>query len=162
MSNPRSKLPALQAISQMMEGLLGKQVTCSEASERYDCKGDVAIGVYTLDPLGGDTADAVVVGDTGFVAFAGAALSLIPAARAEELVASGVIDEERRGDAHEVFNVLSTLFHADDRACRLMNLHFVGSPEPAELQALLEGSSLHVELEIEGYGPGHASFYLVG
>ncbi len=162
MGKYRARIPDAEAISALLKGLVGKETPCRDTKKEADTKGEYAVASYTLDGLQGVKLDAVATGDVPFVAFTGAALCMVPPSRAAESVEAGLVEEELKDDAHEVFNVLSTLFHDGDGAtCRLTKIEYVAKPFPKEVASLTLGKSAHYELDVEGYGTGSVSIYLI-
>lgn len=100
--------------------------------------------------------------DRPLVAYAGAALSMIPADVANAMVVGGDLTEAILGNFHEVMNICSKLLMSDGSAH--LRLDKTLSPEQsAEVITNLEENSAQVVafgIDIPGYGKGSLTFLI--
>jgi len=104
---------------------------------------------------------AACVCDRQFVVYSGAALSMIPAGGAEDMIAENSITDAIAGNFHEVMNICTKLMMSDSSAhLRLgQTLDCAQQPELAPaLEAL--GTRVGFEVEIPGYGKGALAIYM--
>ena len=153
------QLPTPESFGEVLTSLVGKEVRCATVEESAAGKGVQAAGTYTRE----EELGAVAVGDVAFVALASAALSLAPVARAEDAIRLGEIDEDLSGDAREILNVCGSVFNSsDEMPCRLSDVAFEEPPYSGDVAKLVGAAktTLHLEVEIDGYGKGALSIYL--
>jgi hypothetical protein len=103
----------------------------------------------------------VCVCDLAFAAFAGAALSMIPAPIAKEGIRTRQLEPAILDNLHEIFNIFGQLFRG--RMMDTVTLREVSPvPELSPLaRALLakRARQLDLEFSIDGYGDGKLSLY---
>lgn len=110
---------------------------------------------------GNDTVLGSVMGDIGFAARSGAALSMIPADVASEQIRADALDEVLRENFAEVLNVLSRAFVAEgDGRVTLQTTVF--PPQTIPEQAAPAKSSASFDVEIAGYGNGAVTLRVLG
>jgi len=107
------------------------------------------------------TITAVCICDLSFAAFAGAALSMIPASTAKEGIKNQKLEPVIVDNLHEVFNIFGQLFR--DRIMDTVTLREVGpvGELSARSQGLVAKPGKQVDLmfSIEGYGDGKLSLF---
>lgn len=155
-------LPAPKEIRDLLVDLLGREVTLTSAPPLAPTSAQpCSIGVYVDDHL---QMAALVVADLAFSARAGAAIGLLPAPQAEEVVAGGTLEEGLAENFHEVLNILASLFNAPGAThLRLHATYAAGTPidPPLLARALTLGRREDLHLDLAGYGAGRLSFVLL-
>ena len=152
-------IPTPESLGEVLTSLVGKEVRCATVKESVAGKGVHAAGTYTRE----EGIGAVAIGDVAFVSLASAALSLAPVARAEDAIRLGEIDEDLAGDAREILNVCGSVFNAsDEMPCRLSDVAFEEPPYSGDVAKLAGDAkkTLHLEVDIDGYGKGSLSIYV--
>ena len=147
-------LPDDKAVSEMLEMLLGRPISV-HGSHPLDTSAETALMIasFITDK---DEVGALCVWELSLAAYAGAALSLIPADSVKDL-SSGDLTETITENLHEVSNVLVGLFNrANVRRLSLQSLIDSRQPLPVNTVALLRepADRLDLEVEIPGYGKG--------
>lgn len=151
-------LPSPKDVREMVEGLLGREVTVAPGRPVVPTA-DVraGVGVYVEDNL---SMAAVAAADLALCAFAGAALGLVPPGNAESAVADGVLPATMWENFAELLNIGASLLNADGAA----HVRLYSTTAPNELPAndvgqLLRGFGHRIDLTltIAGYGSGALS-----
>jgi hypothetical protein len=149
------KFPEKEAISELIEMLVGRGVRCSKGEALSPTSRDLsAQAVYIFDD--GEVA-AVALCDLGFSGAAGAALSMLNAEIAEQCVASRELDDIVRENLYEVLNIGASWFNAPFAPhVKLRELHVVPTPIPEDAEDVLFDYHRRSDLkvEIEGYPVG--------
>lgn len=152
-------LPSGKDVRDMLEGLLGRDVTITPSTPVEPDK-PVAVGVYVDD----STRTAVVaVTDLALAAYAGAAIGLVPPGGAEAAVEDGALPATLRDTFVEVLNVLSALFNVPGSPhLRLYAAYEPGEAAPPDVAAGIRssGGRLDLAVAVAGYGAGGLSFVL--
>lgn len=155
-------LPAAKQVRDLFADLLGREVTLAGAPPLAPGNATpCTIGTYVDDAL---RICALVVADLPLSAYAGAAIGLLPAGRAEEVVATGRLDEVLAENFHEVLNIAASLFNVPGAThLRLHGVHPAGGAvDPHVLvQALTLGRREDARLDVAGYGAGRVSLVLL-
>lgn len=149
------ELPNPKEVRDLLNGLLGQPVDL----EMCNAWGPAAQDAATIAEFVSDTGalEAIAVLDLPLAVFTGAALGLLPAGGALDMV------EERQPSAmvvdnvHEVLNILATLFNvADHPHVRLSAVHGPGGPFPPAVDHVANrpNSRLDFVVSIKGYGAG--------
>ena len=150
-------IPTQQAISSLLmmffgDGLKVTEIDSTDLSDRH-------VATFVSDE---DRLVALCACDRPFVVYAGAALSMIPADVANEMVVSGAPSEAILGNFHEVMNICSKLLMSDGSAH--LRLDETLPPEQsAEVITNLEENSaqaLAFGVDIPGYGNGSLTFLI--
>jgi hypothetical protein len=102
-----------------------------------------------------------VMGDIGFAARSGAALSMIPADVAAEQIRTDVLDEVLRENFAEVLNVLSRSFVPEDDG-RVTLQTAVFPPQTMPEPAAATKASASFDVDIAGYGRGTVTLRVLG
>lgn len=148
-------IPEKGAVADLLGIVLGDDLGVNpEDAENLDGQ---FVATYIDDD---DKLVAIGGGNPAFVAYAGAALSMIPAATAQEMIDKNDITPAISANFYEVMNICSRLLmtEADDRHLRLDKTLAPG--EAAEYVSQLNGGGTPVgfKLEVPNYGAGHLSF----
>jgi hypothetical protein len=156
-------LPALHPVRNLLEDLLGREVTLTPADpvKAADLPSTV-VAVYT------DTTGklAGVVGlNLPLAAYAGAALGLLPPGGAEDSIDEKELSPMLAENVQELCNILTGLLNRE--GAPHVKLHAVHLPKQgtvpndAAAQLLALGNRLDVEVQITRYGGGKLSMSLV-
>lgn len=156
-------LPSALAVRELLEGLLGRTVDGRTGTDPVNpAAGDGAVvGVYVDDAL---QMRALVVVDVPLACYAGAALALVPARRAQAGAEAGVVEDDIFENVSEVLNVAASLFNADGAPhLRLYQVHapLEALPHDVGQYVLAYVPRLDMELEVAGYGSGLCSILVV-
>lgn len=154
---PTLVLPSPKDVRDLVEGLLGRDVTVSPGRPvAPTAEVRAGVGVYVDDNL---KMAAAAAADLAFCAFAGSALGLIPAASAEGAAEEGLTPAMWENFC-ELLNIGASLLNADGAT----HLRLYGTTSPAELPPndvgeLLRGFGNRIDLQIgiAGYGTGSLS-----
>lgn len=147
-------IPTPQAISSLLSVIFGEELDVSNC----DAPGlsDQHVATFVDDD---DQLVALCVCDKQFVAYSGAALSMIPADVANEMITGNSVTEAMVGNFYEVMNICSKLMMSDTSAH--LRLDRTLSPEQsAESIAALQDSSqiTGFGVDIPRYGKGTLTF----
>jgi len=154
-------LPAALAVRNLLEDLLGRDVTVSVADPPVaaDLKRTVA-AVY----IGNAARMAAVLGlDLALAAYAGAALGLMPVGRAEDCIEDGALSPLLAENVGELFNVLTSLLNREGGPhIKLYKVYLPPEPLPTDAQALVLalGNRTDLAVEVARYGKGRFSLSL--
>jgi CheY-like chemotaxis protein len=156
-----SALPSNKAVRDVLDALLGRTVTVAPGAALEVGRADPAVvAVFVDDSL---RTVAVAVADLALATFAGAALALVPPARAAATLESRFLPEQLRENTAEVFNVLSTLFNVPGAPhVRLFATYAPDERLPGDVDLIVHtlGRRLDLDLELAGYGRGRLAFVL--
>tara|TARA_R110001592_G_scaffold97408_3_gene279031 strand:+ start:12595 stop:13008 length:414 start_codon:yes stop_codon:yes gene_type:complete len=104
---------------------------------------------------------AVCASDPAFVAFSGAALSMMPVGGAEDMLDTGDFTQKAVDNFYEVINVCSRLLMSDSSTHLKLDKVY----RPAEAAAIVEGFTARVtvgfKLKIPRYGVGKLLFSVI-
>ncbi len=152
-------LPNPKDVRDMLEGLLGRDVVVAPSGPVEPDK-PISIGVYVDDSLG----TAVIgVADFPLVAYAGAAIGLIPKGGAEAAIEDRELPASIRNNWDEVLNVVSALFNLPEHPhLKLYGTYAPGETPPTDIQGMIRvlGRRLDLEVNVTGYGKGNFSLVL--
>lgn len=158
----RFPMPIQEAVRDLIADLVGRAVAVSkiEPPER-DVDAYLVFADYVTDD---DEVGVVCVADLGLVASAGAALTLVPAAVAEESVRKKTLGEEMLlENFREIVNVMARLFNSGDTPhVRSRSVYEATEELPSDVLAIVEQPSARRDLGItvEGYGSGALSLFV--
>jgi hypothetical protein len=148
-------MPSVQAIQELMSGLLGKRLGVKDGKAfAPGGTNPVVIGVYKRDD---GAVAALVVMDIALAANAAAALVLIPPGVAGDSARSGKLAENLLENVKELLNVCGRLFVSPGTAhVRMKATCTVPPAAPPEIAGLLAkpNNRLDLELNIPGYAGG--------
>lgn len=155
-------LPTNQAIKELFEGLLGREVTLSYGRRPdMEARPGPCTAVYVDDQ---NQLTSVVVMDFALTASAGAALGLVPAGGAEAAIEDREMPASLQENASELLNVLAgTINEHSDVHQRLYRVHVPGETLPADVvpwTITLTGRS-DVTVSPKGYPSGDISIISV-
>jgi hypothetical protein len=157
-----SHLPLPKQIKDLLEGVLGRDVTLSPSPPfAPGPKAPASVAVYVDDSL---RITSLIACDLRVSAYAGAALGLVPVGGADAAVEAGGLTETLSENLYEVLNIAASMFNAPGAEhLRLHELHPAGVTLPpiVRAQALTLGRREDVSLDIAGYGKGQLSVVMV-
>lgn len=105
---------------------------------------------------------AVIVADVALAAAAGASLAMIPASAAQDAARNGNLPQNIADNFREVTNVMTSLFTSGSgRVVRLGEFAVGTVPEEVSLVLANPGGRLDLEIEVQGYGKGVLSLFVV-
>jgi hypothetical protein len=153
-------LPTVEEASRLLSDLLGKNTTVKAATgglkpgPRTPC----LVAVFNRDD---GLPGAVWVCDIPLAARLGAGLTMIPKGTAEESIKKSKLSDAMLDNCREVMNVASRLFN-DTGAPHTRLAGVLCTPPdtlPAPAASLLAkpAAALHLDVNVDGYGPGRAS-----
>lgn len=104
---------------------------------------------------------AACVCDRHFVVYSGAALAMIPAGGAEDMIAENSISDAIAGNFHEVMNICSKLLMSDSSAHLRLD-KTLDYAQQADLETSVDAlaTRLGFQIEIPGYGKGAMAIYM--
>ncbi|MEN3309553.1 MAG: hypothetical protein V7603_5755 [Micromonosporaceae bacterium] len=156
-------IPASLGVRNLLEDLLGREVTVSPADPpRAENLRTAVVAVYVDD---GMRLSAVLVLDLALAAFAGAALGLLPVGGAEDCVKEKSLSPMLAENVSELCNVLTGLLNREGAPhLRLYQLHLPGDALPGDVasHAVALGNRLDLEVAVARYGSGHLWLSLPG
>lgn len=147
-------IPTIKSISSLLGMIFGAELGVSDSEPADASSQYVAAFVSDEGQL-----VAICACDKSFVAYAAAALSMIPADMANEMISGNDLTEAIVGNFHEVMNICSKLLMSDSSAhLRLENVLTPG--QSAEAIAALGDSvqTVGFGVDIPRYGKGALTF----
>ncbi|MBD2858133.1 hypothetical protein IB286_03865 [Spongiibacter sp. KMU-158] len=103
---------------------------------------------------------AMIVCDYPFVGFSGAALSMMPAGGAEDMIAEKDFSKTIMDNFYEVMNICSRLFMSDTSEHLRLEKTVMPDSLAGEISALAAGTNVTFKLAIPKYGSGNISFLI--
>lgn len=151
-------LPRDAMVAEMFKTLFGDGVLVKRGTP-LDTKGQGTnlVAVFVADD--GSPATAVVC-DVSFGAYAGCALSMIPAAGARDAAKSGELSDLMHENLREVMNICSRFFMTNESPhIRLETVYPTSEVAPVGALSLLTrpGQQLDLDITIPGYGSGRVT-----
>jgi hypothetical protein len=148
-------LPSPEYVARLLGGLLDKEVAVGKRELAAPTpQAPALIGVYVTDD--GEVACLCIL-ELGLAAFAGAALSLIPARSAQESIKAGQLSEAIADNSYEILNVGARLFNSPRTPhVTLRSAYRAPGMLPSEVTRVMSGpvGRLDLEVEIPDYGAG--------
>ncbi|GAA3397732.1 hypothetical protein [Cryptosporangium minutisporangium] len=165
MTQATTQLPSPKDVRDMLEELLGKDVTVGDGSPAAAAdlnKAVVAIYVDDANQIAG-----VAGMDLPLAAWIGAAIGLIPKGGAEACVEDGELSKMVGENVREVCNIMAALLNREGTPhLRLEkeSVYLPGETAPQEAQARLValGARLDLAVSVAGYGAGRLWISLAG
>jgi hypothetical protein len=154
-------LPALLPVRNMLEDLLGREVTVTHADPV--AAGDLPTMVVALYVDNANRLVAVLGMDLPLAAYAGAALGLLPAGGAEDSIEQKSLSPMLAENVQELCNILTGLLNKEGGPhVKLFKVVLPGESLPSDAAAYLLalGRRLDVKAEISRYGGGVLSLAL--
>ena len=157
------RLPNNKAVKDLLEGMLGKEVSLTAATKLSPVDGvGGLLATYCDDAF---KIKAVVAWSAEAASYVGSALALIPPVVAKEMAAERNIREDVIENLTEVCNVMSSLFdHPTNPHVRMSGTYFPTAKAPQALAIFVfqHADRIDFELSVEGYGVGRLSVVSVG
>lgn len=155
------KLPSEESVISLFSMLFGKDVESKEC-DSLDTKKTTATGVYTDND---GKVQAICVFDLELSAFSSAALSMINADVAQDVIKDNELSESFQENLYEVFNVSVGLFNntGSSEGIRLHEMHISPPelPKPVELFIEKGTKKIGYEIDIPVYGSGKMLTYML-
>ncbi len=149
-------IPTPQSASSLLSIIFGAELDVS------DCEPAELSGQYVATFVDDDDhLVALCACDKEFVAYSGAALSMIPAVVANEMISGNDINEAMVGNFYEVMNICSKLLMSDTSAHLRLD-KTLGPEQSAEPIAALQEAT-HISglgVDIPQYGKGKLTFVI--
>lgn len=151
-------LPAPKDVRDLLEGLLGKDVTVSPG-DPVSLNDGAALAVYVDPQL---STNAVCVVDVPLAAWFAGALALLPKGGLEDAIEDGELSDMQLEVVYEVVNVAAAMFNGGGVThSKLYKLYAPGESVPADLAALAAGfNRIDLEVDVAGYGTGSLSIVI--
>jgi hypothetical protein len=151
-------LPAPKDVRDLLEGLLGKDVTVSPG-DPVSLNDGAALAVYVDPQL---STNAICVVDVPLAAWFAGALALLPKGGLEDAVEDGELSDMHLEVVYEVVNVAAAMFNGGGVThSKLHKLYAPGEWVPADLAALAAGfNRIDLEVDVAGYGTGSLSIVI--
>ena len=146
-------VPTTDSIGDTLKMVLGDGLEV-DASDPSGIE-DAYIATYVNDS--GDVV-AICTCDLPFVAFTGAALSMIPADTAKSMAGGGELNPAVAGNFHEVMNICSTLMMTDSTAHLKLKDTLPSKDSEALKSGFAEGQACAFQVNVPGYGQGLIAF----
>jgi hypothetical protein len=152
-------LPNAKGVRDLLEGLLGKDVTVSPGDPVSLNDDKPAVAVY-VDPTMATTALCLV--DIRLAAWCAGALALLPKGGLEDAIDEGELSEMHLEVVYEVVNVAAALFNGGGvNHSKLHKLYAPGEPLPGDLAGLAAAfNRIDLSVEVAGYGKGALSIVM--
>ena len=154
-------LPTAKDVRELVEMLVGREVTVETGGAMVDPAARALVGVY-VDR--GMRLVAVVLLDVPLAAYVGAALGLVPARLAAEAAELGELPPALAENAGEVLNVTASLFNAEGAPhVRLDRVYQPGEPVPGDVApwVLAYVRRTDLTMSVAGYGEGAFSLLVL-
>jgi hypothetical protein len=165
MTQATTQLPSPKDVRDMLEELLGKDITVGDGAPAAaaDLK-KATVAVYVDDSK---HVVAVAGMDLPLSAWIGAAIGLIPKGGAEACVEDGDLSKMVGENVREVCNIMAALLNREGTPhLRLEkeSVHLPGEAAPPDIQARLValGARLDLAVSVAGYGAGRLWISLAG
>ena len=151
-------LPAPKDVRDLLEGLLGKDVSVSPG-DPVSLNDGAALAVYVDPQL---ATNAVCLVDVPLAAWFAGALALLPKGGLEDAVEDGELSDMHLEVVYEVVNVAAALFNGGGVThSKLYKLYAPGDVVPGDLAGLAAGfNRIDLDVEVAGYGSGAMSIVL--
>jgi hypothetical protein len=150
-----SELPPTKLIKDVLDGLLGKDVTMNPGDPLTSA--DAAGGMLAIYVDDANTMRAVGAWDLPGAVRVGAAIGLIPPPAANEAVDELFVPQQVQENLTEVCNVLASVFQIPGNPhLRLYSCHCPVAAAPADALSLMfrAGMRLDLDVEVPNYGAG--------
>jgi hypothetical protein len=150
-----SILPAPKDVRDLLEGLLGKDVTVAPG-DPVSLNDGAALAVYVDPQL---STNAVCVLDVRLAAWCAGALALLPKGGLEDAIDEGELSAMHLEVVYEVVNVAAALFNGGGVThSKLYKLYAPGEAVPGDLAGIAAGfNRIDLTVDVAGYGKGALS-----
>ena len=149
------ELPTLQTVSSLLGMIFGDDLSASK------CDSPALDGKYVATFLSDDDhLVALCVCDKEFVAYSGAALSMIPADVAKEMIAGNAVTDAMVDNFYEVMNICSKLLMSESGAHLRLDKTLSPDQSVAAIAAMKESHTAAFGVDIPRYGKGTLTFVI--
>lgn len=145
--------PTADAVEKMLEMLFGDGTEVSSVDSASVSAS--AAAKYVSDD---DALVALCVCDAAFLAYSGAALSMMPKGGAEDMIADGDFSKAILENFYEVMNICSRLIMSDTSMHIRLDTTVVGDAVAEARSALSPSQSIAFKVSIPKYGDGQLAF----
>lgn len=151
-------LPAPKDVRDLLEGLLGKDVTVAPG-DPVSLNDGAALAVYVDPQL---STNAICLVDVPLAAWFAGALALLPKGGLEDAIEDGELSAMQLEVVYEVVNVAAAMFNGGGVThSKLYKLYAPGEAVPGDLAALAAGfNRIDLEVDVAGYGKGALSIVI--
>lgn len=148
--------PTTKSLSALLGMIYGDDLSATETEASTVSALRVATFINDDDRL-----VAACLCDREFVVYAGAALSMIPAVGAQDMIAEGSVSDTIAANFHEIMNICTRLLMSDQSAHLRLD-KTLECAQQDDLAGSLEAlaTRLGFEVEIPGYGKGALAIYM--
>jgi hypothetical protein len=151
-----SPLPSRLSVRNLIEDLVGREVTLSDGTPP-ESKNTNVVAVYVTDRL---AVSAIAVVDIECAARIGGALAMVPKGGVDDAIKDKELLPALKDNCYEVLNVLAAVFNLPNAPhVRLYQMYEPGATIPSDITAMAAsvGTRMDVKLDIAGYGAGKLS-----
>ena len=148
-------MPDVRSVATLLKMFLGEDLVVTDHESTDLSSHHVATYINDSDDL-----VALCACDYPFVAYTGAALSMVPAAIANEAVADQKLTDAMVDNFHEVMNICSKLLMSNTSSHLRLDKTLNPDQSAGSISTLQESScqSLAFSIDIPGYGTGSVTF----
>lgn len=160
-TSPATELPQLKAVRDLLMDLFGRDVEVTLSDAWAPLPDDMAAAAEFVDDR--LTLRAVALLDLPMAVFAGAAIGLIPAAGAQDMVAERMPTAMVEENLYEVLNVLTSVLNTPNSVhVKIDTMQPPGAYLPADVAAIVRRLTgrLDLSVSIDGYGAGRLALVL--
>lgn len=159
----QTPLPAALEVRELWEGLIGRDITVTTGGPMVDpvLNGGAQVGVFVDRLL---ALKALVLFDLPLAAHLGASIALVPARTSHTAVEEEQLPAALAENAAEILNVTAALFNVGEAPhLKLDGVYAPREPLPGDVAqwVLAYVRRLDLEVEVAGYGRGHASVLVI-
>jgi hypothetical protein len=150
-------LPDAKSVQKMLAVMYGDELAVDQ--DDSVALADRHVATYVGDDNG---IVAICACEDRFVAYSGAALTMVPAAVADDMVKQKDLSAVILENFHEVMNICSRLLISDTSPhLRLDRTLMPGEADPAMSKVTEQSKVVNFKVAIPEYGPGHLSFLII-
>jgi hypothetical protein len=156
-----TELPQPKAVRDLLLDLFGRDVDVTVSDAWAPMPKDMAAAAEFVDDR--MTLRAIALLDLSMAVYAGAAIGLIPAAGAQDMVEERMPTEMVEDNLYEVLNVLTSVFNTASSAhVKIAAMQPPGADLPADVAAIVRRlvGRLDLTVSIDGYGTGRLALVL--
>lgn len=162
MATTTTPLPTVESLRRLLSGILGSPITVKKRTPVNPKLAKPTVSAVYHDD--GGQVSAVCACDLELGASLGAAMTMIPARVAEEMVARKKVDEMVYDNLREIMNVMASSFNAQTNVhVRLVDVRRTPGEKLDEASAALVAQAAgkaDFEVDVPRYGTGHVSLYV--
>lgn len=157
---PNYIIPTEENIQSAMAMLFGEDTEISAGEAVAPGTGKVCQIVDYIDPDGATVAACTC--DINFGAYSGAALTMMPAATAQDMAKEGDISKPMKDNVYEVMNIISRYLMSENTPHLKLSKSYDEADMPDALKTMVENKAAQVDysISIPNYGSGNISIYI--